>query len=120
MIRGISYDNAGHTTGYVPYGDQYTGDPFSYTLDAMGRPTALTETNTGTVWVQNVVYGPGGEMDSMQYRTGTNGGGPYYTENRGYNNDTQLTACARISYSAQRTFGLCASALAKNDPAVLG
>ena len=88
----FSYDNEGHMTGYAPQGDSMSADPFSYTLDAMGRPTALTETNTGTVWVQNVVYGPGGEMDSMQYRTGTNGGGAYYTENRGYNNNTQLTS----------------------------
>jgi hypothetical protein len=69
------YDSEGHQTGY---------DGFVYTLDAMGRPTALTA--NGAVWVQNAAYGPGGEMKTMQYRTNT---GTYYTENRTYNNRTQ-------------------------------
>jgi hypothetical protein len=60
---------------------------FSYTLDSMGRPTGLTETGPGTVWVQNAAYGPGGEMKTMQYRTS---GGAYYTENRTFNNRTQM------------------------------
>jgi len=75
----FSYDTEGHQTGY---------SGFAYTLDAMGRPTGLTETGPGTVWVQNVLYGPGGEMKSIQYRTSS---GAYYTENRTFNNRAQAT-----------------------------
>ena len=60
---------------------------FSYTLDAMGRRTGLTETGPGTVWVQNVGYGPSGEMRSLQYRTS---GGAYYTETNAFNNRNQV------------------------------
>jgi RHS repeat-associated protein len=72
-----SYDNEGHTTGY---------NGFGYTLDAMGRPTGLTETYPGTVWVQNAGYGPGGEMQTMQYLAGSG----YVTETRSYNSRAQL------------------------------
>ena len=59
-----------------------------YTLDAMGRPVGLTGTGLGTVWVQNVAYGPGGEMKTMQYAAGS---GFWYTENRSFNSRTQAT-----------------------------
>jgi YD repeat-containing protein len=87
-----TYDSEGHMTSYSP---SSLGNPsglsstFTYTLDQMGRPTTLTETGPGTIWAQNAVYGPGGEMHSMQYRTS---GGSYYTESRGYNNDSQLAS----------------------------
>ena len=77
-VTGFTYNNEGSMTGY---------GPFVYSLDAMGRPAGLTEPGPGTVWVQNVGYGPGGEMKTMQYRTS---GGAYYTENRSFNNRTQL------------------------------
>jgi hypothetical protein len=75
---GFTYDSEGRMTGY---------GPFSYTLDSMGRPTGLTETGPGTIWVQNAQYGPGGEMKAMQYRTS---GGAYYTENRTFSNRTRM------------------------------
>ena len=73
-----TWDQEGHMTGY---------GSFSYTLDAMGRPTGLTESGPGTVWVQNVGYGPSGEMRSLQYRTS---GGAYYTETNAFNNRNQV------------------------------
>jgi RHS repeat-associated protein len=92
-----TYDNEGHTTAYSMLysatiasngGNKY--NTFNYTLDAMGRPTALTETafnNANTVLVQNAAYGPGGESQSLQYRTNA---GTYYNESRTYNNRAQL------------------------------
>ena len=74
----FTYDTEGRATGY---------GPFSYTLDSMGRPTGLTESGPGTVWVQNAQYGPGGELKTMQYRTST---GAYYTESRTFNNRSQM------------------------------
>ena len=82
---GYSWDNEGHMAGY---------GPFTYTLDALGRPTALTETTPGTVWVQNAAYGPGGEMKTMQFRTSA---GAYYTENHTFNN-----RCATDSDAGER------------------
>ncbi len=74
----FTYDTEGHQTGY---------NNFVYSLDAMGRPTSLTEIGPGTIWVQNAAYGPGGEMQTMQYRSSS---GIYFTENRTYNNRAQL------------------------------
>jgi YD repeat-containing protein len=78
----FSYDTEGHQTGY---------NSFTYTLDAMGRPTGLTETGPGTVWAQNAAYGPSGEMQTMQYRSSA---GSYFTENRTYNSRVQLIELA--------------------------
>jgi RHS repeat-associated protein len=77
-----SYDNEGHTTGYGA--TQF----YNYTLDAMGRPVGMTQSN-GTVWVRGVAYGPGGEMQTMQYKQGGTGT-LYFTENRSYNSRAQL------------------------------
>jgi RHS repeat-associated protein len=77
--ENYSYDTEGHMTGYGPY---------TYMLDAMGRPVGLTQSN-GTVWVQNVAYGPKGEMQTMQYKQG-GAGTLYFTETRTYNSRAQL------------------------------
>ena len=69
-----TYDNEGHMTSYGSQGFS----TFTYSLDSMGRPTGLTESGTGTTWVQNVAYGPAGETQTIQYRTS---GGNYFNEN---------------------------------------
>ena len=74
--ENYSWNQEGRMTGY---------GPFAYGLDAMGRPVSLAE--GATVWVQNAVYGPGGEMKQMQYRTG---GGTYYTETHTFNKRGQM------------------------------
>jgi RHS repeat-associated protein len=104
-----TYDNEGTLTTYwdaMYQNNQFPANVsiYSYTLDAMERPTGLVEqdwinTNSNTIppsgsptstktWVQNVTYGPSNEMTGIQFATTA---GPLYTETRSYNNLAQLT-----------------------------
>lgn len=96
-VANFSYDNEGHNSGYsmmyasAPVNGRPSYNTFTNTLDAMGRSIGMAETDQNgqtSTWVQNVSYGPAGELKSMQYRTT---GGAWYTENRTFNNRLQLT-----------------------------
>jgi RHS repeat-associated protein len=104
-----TYDNAGKvltvkypdTLGGCCSGQNYVvpGATFTYTYDGMARPITLTEDRqTPLNWVNNVQYGPAGELKSMDYKTATgmtfpDGRLTYtgLTETRMYNNRLQLT-----------------------------
>lgn len=104
------------------------GDTYTYTFDAMGRPTDLTATmgdGTGSYkQVQGTTYGPAGELTGLQYLQGaiytTDFNGNYYgqtayiNEGRSYNARIQLTglgatgssgAITNINYSLLRRPG---------------
>jgi RHS repeat-associated protein len=93
LTAGYTYDNEGHLTS-IAYPDSTTGlpstVPLTYSLDVMGRPTALSSTNNGVVTyaVQNAQYGPSDELFQVTYPPG---GGYSYTETRHYNSRLQLT-----------------------------
>jgi RHS repeat-associated protein len=108
-----TYDTAGKVLT-VKYPDTLGGDPsrndpihvipgptYTYTYDGMARPITLTEDRqTPLNWVNNVQYGPAGELKSMDYQTATGMSsldgrltytGYYSTETRTYNNRLQMT-----------------------------
>ena len=84
-----TYDNQGAMTR-MSYSPNFFGSntlTLTYTLDAMERPTGLTDNNNNT-WVSGVTYTPANQ---------TSLGG------RAYNNLLQLTQAGQITYSYSST-----------------
>jgi RHS repeat-associated protein len=81
-----THDNEGRMVSVTyPNG----GKTYTYSFDALGRPTKLTD-NSAVDWAKDVLYNAAGQMTQIKYTTnGTNGS--YYTETRQFNALNQLT-----------------------------
>jgi len=92
MEAVYTYDNEGKMTSVKYPGDNNGSGPgrkYTYTFDTMGRANKLTDDQATPVdWAKNGLYGPAGEMTSLDYFKAT---GQYYTEARTYNSRLQLT-----------------------------
>jgi RHS repeat-associated protein len=74
-----TYDTEGRMTS-IAYPN--AGPTYNFTFDSMGRAAGMTQSGGGTL-VNNITYGPAGELLTMSYLG--------YNETRQYNNVLQMT-----------------------------
>jgi RHS repeat-associated protein len=102
LASAHGYDNEGRNTSITypgHYVDDYeegwvwrNGPTYTYTFDAMGRPTKLTEGGANPIdWVKEVTYNVAGQITQMKYPRTTNWHGAYLVETRSYNNRMEMT-----------------------------
>jgi RHS repeat-associated protein len=63
-IASVSYPATTVYNGMIP--EQVPGPVYNYSYDSLGRPTGLVQQDTGATVVNNVQYGPAGQLLQMQ------------------------------------------------------